>query len=79
MRRAALERPLAERAHRRWAAMNKAGNSCVPVNKFRKFKPGACGRPQCHVCHSDKLLGIPTIQEMRASAELEDFRRETAR
>lgn len=37
--------------------------------RFRKSQRlGGCRRPRCWLCHHDKLAGIPTLRDRRASA-----------
>ena len=37
------------------------------AGRFRKGqKQGGCGKARCYMCHGDKLLGLPTISELRA-------------
>jgi len=41
--------------------------------RFRKAqRVGGCGRPQCWLCHYDKLAGLATLQERRALARLNE-------
>ena len=37
------------------------------IGRFRKAQRiGGCGNSRCFLCHGDKLLGRPTLQELRA-------------
>lgn len=39
--------------------------------KFRKHAPLDCGE-RCHLCHGDKLLGIPSLADRRAKQVFRD-------
>lgn len=76
MRRAALERGLAERRWRLWAAerantLADFGSRVIlraarSPGHFRKRHPYDCGRPRCHVCHGSKLLGEVRLRDRKA-------------
>lgn len=65
MRRAAEERGLAVRRQRdRKTYLGRFGEPGAP-GYYRKSRPLGCKKARCWLCHGDKLLGIPTMQERR--------------
>jgi len=72
MRRAAIERPRTRNTWRKHLVMHAGAPICAcefQPGRFRKGQRiGGCGRPQCWLCHFDKLTGQPTANELRARA-----------
>jgi hypothetical protein len=70
MRRAALERPRTLRVWRQHLAGHSDSDLCrceFQPGRFRKGeRVGGCGNPRCWLCHAGKLMGDPTLQELRA-------------
>lgn len=53
--------------------MNRAENRhhTAKWKKRRKHKlADKCSNPQCTICHSDKVIGIPDRQTMRANLKM---------
>jgi transposase-like protein len=79
MRRASLERPRTLRvwrAHIRLIHPDGIPNCTCEFQpgRFRKGqRVGGCGRPRCHTCHFNKLLGLPTAQQHRAGLSLHEW------
>ncbi len=70
MRRAAIERPRtlkAWRLHNRIAhgGMDTACPCDRQPGRFRKRRATGCHRPRCWLCRSSKLMGDPTLREVR--------------
>jgi hypothetical protein len=72
MRRASVER---SRTVNVWRAHLRRSHPVEPilcrcefeVGRFRKAQRiGGCGNSRCFLCHGDKILGRPTLQELRA-------------
>lgn len=61
------------RAIRRARTLNAVKRQCKMSNrnkneapgKYKKRKALDCGNPQCHVCHLDKILGVPDCQRVK--------------
>lgn len=72
MRRAAIERPRTLRTWRRHIARTHGGDTSLCIcdrqpSRFRKGqRVGGCGNARCFVCHYEKILDLPTIQEIKA-------------
>jgi hypothetical protein len=85
VRRASIERA---RTLRVWRAHLGLIHSDGIPNCFCEFQPGrfrkgqriaGCDRSRCHLCHPDKLLGIPTAQQHRADLSMHEWLRELGR
>ena len=76
MRRNAVEITLAKKRARLCKSV-LGHTSTDSANYFRKNKPIGCGRPQCRVCHSEKIDQRPTVRQLKANeafqAQLEDL------
>jgi len=83
MRRAAIEKPRTKNVWRKhWDKHVREQNGdrdavqCEcdsQVNRFRKGqKQGGCGRPQCYLCHGEKLLGIPKPRDKKLALIAKD-------
>ncbi len=70
MRRAALERQRTLRVWRTYIAWNSFFGECRLAGqpgRFRKAERiGGCGNSRCWLCHAGKLMGAPTLAELRA-------------
>lgn len=85
MKRAAIERSRTKTIWRKhWnkhvrqkvAAGGQTPIACLcdrQIGRFRKGqRQGGCGRPQCHVCHADKLLGVPRHRDRKQALRERD-------
>jgi hypothetical protein len=74
MKRAAEELIRTKNVWRQHLAAHRGEVACVcerQVGRFRKGqRVGGCGSPRCWVCHSEKLGGVPTLQQLRSLATL---------
>jgi cytochrome c5 len=68
MRRAAIERQRTLRVWRKHFAIYPATGECHrEPGRFRKGeRVGGCGNARCWLCHAGKLMGAPTLGELRA-------------
>jgi hypothetical protein len=45
----------------------------LQANRFRKGqKQAGCGQPRCYLCHFEKLMGIPSIRELRMDIKVKE-------
>ncbi len=79
MRRASSDRA---RTLRVWRAHQHLVHPAVDSLCIRDHQPGrfrkgqrvaGCGRPRCHLCKLDKLLGIPGRQQRRSDASYREW------
>ena len=73
MKRASLERqPTVRlwRQHLAWHGPGPLARGCESqVGRFRKGqRVGGCGRSRCCLCHGDKLLKRPTLEQRRSAS-----------
>ena len=72
MKRASIERHQTLRTWRAHLARHREEVLCAcefQPGRFRKSqRVGGCGRPQCWLCHGDKLSGIARPRDTRARA-----------
>ena len=72
MKRAAEEFIRTKNVWRRHLQTHRGTVACVcelQVGRFRKGQRiGGCGNPRCWLCHSEKLGGVPTAQQLRSVA-----------
>jgi hypothetical protein len=66
------------RVWRRHLALHEAGTiRCVcegQPGRFRKGQRiGGCGKSRCYLCHGEKLLRQPTLQQRRANRALQEW------
>ena len=82
MKRAAEEKLRTLNVWRRHLREHQAPVACVceyQVGRFRKGQRiGGCGHAQCWVCHSAKLSGEPTVQQLRSVATFTEGLAETS-
>ena len=69
MKRAAEELTRTKNVWRQHLRAHHGAVACVceyQVGRFRKGqRVGGCGNSRCWLCHSEKLGGVPTIQQLR--------------
>lgn len=82
MKRAALEKARTVRVWRKHLSdhLNSARGPLKPEdsvgcrcdNQVGRFRKGqrwrGCGRPRCLLCHYEKIMGIPKVNELKARA-----------
>lgn len=82
MKRASLERGLAIRV---WREHLRRAHPAGPVlcdcefqiGRFRKGKRiGGCGRSRCFLCHGEKLMKRPTLQQTRSTFSFHEWLRD---
>ena len=70
MKRAAIERRQTLRTWRAHLVRHREGALCAcefQPGRFRKSqRVGGCGRPQCWLCHGDKLAHVARPRDVRA-------------
>jgi len=81
MQRASVERPRTVRVWRQHLARHGRGpitcRCAWQTGRFRKGQRwGGCGKAQCYLCHGDKLLQRPTLQQRRADLTCREWLRE---
>jgi hypothetical protein len=78
MKRASLERERTIRVWRRHLAFHAGeARNCrceVQIGRFRKAqRVWGCGQARCFLCHGEKLLRRPTLQQRRSDLSLWDW------
>jgi hypothetical protein len=81
MERASVERPRTVRVWRQHRAQHGPGPLACPcelqTGRFRKGqRVGGCGKARCYLCHGDKLLKRPTLQQRRSGLAYREWLRE---
>jgi hypothetical protein len=76
MKRAAEDKPRTLNVWRHHLWTHRGTVACVcefQVGRFRKSQRiGGCGHSRCWLCHSEKLGGEPTTQELRGMAKFKE-------
>lgn len=83
MQRASVERPRTVQVWRQHLARHSPEVlTCrceQQAGRFRKGqRVGGCGKARCYLCHGDKLLQRPTLQQRRADLACHEGLREEA-
>jgi hypothetical protein len=78
MQRASVERLRTMRVWRQHLSRHGPGPLTCPcewqVGRFRKGqRVGGCGKARCYLCHGDKLLKRPTLQQRRADRSYREW------
>jgi hypothetical protein len=81
VKRAAQERKRTLQVWRRYLSLHEPGTglcACeLQPGRFRKGRRvGGCGKSRCYLCHGEKLLKQPTLQQRRANTALQEWPQE---
>jgi hypothetical protein len=81
MKRAHAERPHTVhvwRMHLSWHGPGPLACRCeFQIGRFRKGQRiGGCGKARCYLCHGDKLLQRPRLQQHRSDISYKEWQQE---